>query len=230
MFDLLFGRHDGLDSLRLVVALYSLAAALFYLRFVDGGASGVRAALKTSVFVALAVLPLSLAADGWGMVLLALALLLSALGDLFLALPDQRRFFVPGLVAFLAAHLAYVGEFARLDLYPGTLIWAGLAVIWASAGWLVIWLWPRLGALKIPVAAYFSVIMVMVSLACLASGAVWQLGAGAALFALSDSLIAVRKFARPFAGINHAVWITYCLAQYMMAGSIIFISSQMLVP
>ncbi len=229
MLDLLFGRHDGLDSLRLLVALYSVAAAFFYLRFVDGVATGTRAAIKTSVFAALAVLPLSLVADGWGMVLLAAALLLSALGDLLLALPDQKRFFVPGLIGFLSAHLAYAGIFVRLELFPGILVWAGLALVWGLAGWFVLWLWPRLGTMKIPVVAYFSVIMVMVSLACLASGPVWQLGAGAIVFAFSDSLIAVRKFARPFACINHGVWITYCLAQHMIAGSIVFMNTHVFV-
>jgi uncharacterized membrane protein YhhN len=47
------------------------------------------------------------------------------------------------------------------------------------------------------------------------------LGAGAMLFAFSDSLIAVRKFLTPFPGIHEAVWATYAVAQFMICLSVL---------
>jgi uncharacterized membrane protein YhhN len=80
---------------------------------------------------------------------------------------------------------------------------------------------PSLGRLRMPVYAYFAVIMTMVAAAFFVKGAPWYLGVGAVVFAVSDSLIAVRKFAKPFPGINEAVWVTYIAAQLMLTAGLL---------
>jgi uncharacterized membrane protein YhhN len=182
-----------------------------------------RTAIKTFTIAILAPLPLTYLGQGqdWPLVGLAAALALSALGDYFLALRDQQRLFVPGLGGFLAAHIAYVAVFIPHAAMPEGLALAIIVVSIAAAGAFVATLAPKLGKLKLPVFAYFAVIMAMVAAALSIHEASWLLGAGALVFALSDSLIAVRKFMQPFPGINQAVWITYCAAQFMIVAALL---------
>jgi len=141
------------------------------------------------------------------------ALVLSLAGDVFLMLP--RDLFVPGLASFLLAHLAYI---------------AGLAVDGTEAGWLIagavvvgvvaVVVGRRiLGAVRRgdepellpPVAVYILVISAMVVTAL---GTAEPLAiAGAALFYLSDALIAWNRFVQPLAFAPVAIMVTYHLAQ-----------------
>ena len=224
MFEHLFARHDGLDILRLALAGSSAAVALVYLRFVGVPSSRMRTALKTLTVGALTLLPLTYIGGGSNtgvLMLLALALSLCALGDFFLALEDQGRFFVPGLASFLAGHIAYVAVMLPFAGIPHGASLAIALVVLGAAATLVAWLLPVLGRMRSPVLAYFCVIMVMVATALSVPAASWALGAGAVLFAISDSLIAVRKFAQPFPYIDAAVWITYVLAQFMIVASLL---------
>ena len=220
MLELLFGRADGLDPLRLGLVALSLAISVAYLGPMVGPASPTRTAVKTAAIATLAVLPLTyLGAPG--VIALTLALSLSALGDYFLALENQSRFFVPGLSAFLAAHIAYLIAFLPHTGTPGWLALAAIAGAMLAAGNLLIAIAPKLGRLRLPVFAYFTVIMAMVAAALSIKAGPWYLGAGAVVFALSDSLIAVRKFLNPFPLINEAVWITYIAAQFMMTAGLL---------
>lgn len=222
MLEAIFFRADGWDGLRVVIAAASLLSALVYLPFVSTQPSTLRTGIKTFTVGILALLPLSYMGQGWDWPLagLALALALSALGDFFLALKEQR-FFVPGLASFLAAHIAYVAVFLPHTSMPDGASLALIAAAIAAAGAFVATLAPKLGKLKLPIFAYFAVIMMMVAASLSIPEASWTLAAGALLFALSDSLIAVRKFRAPFPGIDLAVWATYCAAQYMIAASLI---------
>lgn len=224
MLEAVFLRHDGLDAIRMAIGLASVLSACVYLRFVGAPAAPLRTANKTLTVALLALLPLTYLASGAnGTVIagLALALALSALGDFFLALKDQQRFFVPGLASFLAAHIAYVAVFIPHTAMPNAAALAIIVATIAAAGLFLIRIAPNLGKLKLPVFAYFAVIMAMVATALSIPNASWLLGAGAILFALSDSLIAVRKFMRPVSGINEAVWVTYCAAQFMIAAALL---------
>jgi uncharacterized membrane protein YhhN len=218
MLDAIFLRADGLDTLRIAVAGASTLSAVVYLPILTGAPSPHRTAIKTFTIAILAVLPLIYLGQGhvWPLLGLSLALSLSALGDFFLALKDQGRFFVPGLASFLAAHVAYVAIFLPYAAMPqgGALAIIVLAVM--AAGAFIVTITPKLGKLRLPVIAYFAVIMAMVATAWSIREASWILGTGALVFALSDSLIAVRKFLAPFPGINQAVWITYVAAQFMI--------------
>jgi alkenylglycerophosphocholine/alkenylglycerophosphoethanolamine hydrolase len=66
------------------------------------------------------------------------------------------------------------------------------------------------GALAGPVVVYFAAIAAMVASA-IASGNAWAI-AGAALFLVSDSLIAESRFVAPRRGVGPAIMVTYHLA------------------
>ena len=220
MLDEILVRGDGLDALRFGIVALSLAVSVAYMGMLTGEATRLRTVVKTAAVAILTSLPLTFLstpnAPVAGLLLLTLALALSALGDLFLALKDQGRFFVPGLASFLAAHVAYVFAFLPYASLPGGMALVAIVVALMAAGLLMVRIAPNLGRLRLPVFAYFAVIMVMVAAALSIREASWTLGAGAVVFALSDSLIAIRKFHAPFPFIHEAVWITYITAQFMI--------------
>jgi uncharacterized membrane protein YhhN len=220
MLETLFNRADGWDSARLIIVAASLAVSMGYLKLINGPPAPLRTVIKTTPVAILTVLPLTYlntpGAETLALLTLVLALVLSACGDFFLALKDQARFFVPGLASFLLAHVAYTLAFWPHAGVPSMSALAAIVATAVAAGILIGLLTPALGHLRIPVYAYFAVIMVMVALALLAAKAPWYLGAGAVIFAISDSLIAIRKFQSPIPYNNEAVWITYIAAQFML--------------
>lgn len=74
--------------------------------------------------------------------------------------------------------------------------------------------------MKIPVMIYISVILSMGVLACLAPGRnPWMLIAGATLFMLSDSVIALDRFLRPIPGAQIIIMTTYYSGQLLICRS-----------
>ncbi len=144
---------------------------------------------------------------------IVLGLLLSAAGDAFL-LSDERRAFLGGLLCFLLAHLAYAAAFAPISR-PALPALGGIALLTAAA---LAWLWPRLGAMRIPVVGYAVAIGLML---WLASGVERALvPAGALLFWLSDLTVAKRRFG-PRSPLDRAVgWPLYFAGQYLLAFSV----------
>lgn len=109
-------------------------------------------------------------------------LVLGALGDIALLF---ERGFLPGLVAFLLGHLAYVVAFP-----PTAPLWIAPPAV---AGLLALaWLWPHLGTLRIPVIAYVAAIVAMVAGALATSNHL--LWAGALAFFASDLSVARDRF------------------------------------
>ena len=157
-----------------------------------------------------------------------IGLVLSLIGDVFLMWPKEG--FMPGLVAFLLAHLAYIAAFAvpvRLAARP--LVFVGCA---ALALLILAQLWPGIpGALRAPVVAYVVCLSTMAAQALVwwrssvarvtadVSLARWA-ALGGVLFMVSDSLLAANKFAAPLP--LAALWIlaTYWLAQACIASSL----------
>jgi uncharacterized membrane protein YhhN len=151
---------------------------------------------------------------------------LSLLGDVALLWPQQG--FLPGLVAFLLAHLAYLVAFTRgvrLGASPPVLVaYALLALA------LLALLWPGVPpALRAPVVAY------VVCLAAMAAqtASAWRVARGdadkalarsaaigGALFLISDTLLAFDRFHSPLP--LAALWIlaSYWAAQWLIAGSL----------
>lgn len=171
----------------------------------------------------LSVSPLALIAFrqlvGSDRLLLAGALLLSALGDVFLGLGGEQ-WFVYGLSSFLIAHVFYIALFVRQWPHPPAAsaarrVVAALLIVFAAA--MFAELLPTLGAMKLPVAAYMCALTGMGLTAALADFRAWWIVIGAALFMLSDSLIAVGKFMSPIAYGDYVIWATYYMAQVCIA-------------
>jgi len=225
MLDPVFSVGDGLDGLRVAIAALALAASVAYFGFMQMPRSALRTLAKTICFSLLSFLPLTYLAvfpdQIAGVIALSLALFLSAIGDMFLAVGDERRFFVAGLSSFLLAHVVYIGGFIPFIQAPTQYALVLMIVCAVAAFALVARLWPRLGGLRLPVLAYFVIIMVMVGGSLSIPMASLWLPAGAVIFAVSDSLIAVRKFVAPFAFVNELVWGTYVVAQFLITTSML---------
>lgn len=153
--------------------------------------------------------------------LIALGLGLSLVGDVCLEL--SPRLFVPGLVAFLLAHVAYVvayvGRTRALHL-------ARLVPVVALCYFVFGWLEPSLGAMKGPVLAYMVVIGAMVWRAYAQIGErphaphlAWCAALGATSFAISDTMVAYNRFVAQSVAMKIALMILYWGAQWLIAAS-----------
>jgi uncharacterized membrane protein YhhN len=152
--------------------------------------------------------------------LVAAGLIFSLVGDVLLMLPRDR--FVAGLVAFLFAHLLYIGAFT----FDGVRVTGWILVpLAAYAVVLLRILLPHVAArLKAPVVVYAVVLLGMAWTAAERGaagmpGGAWA-AAGALLFVASDSALAINRFARRFSGADVVVLGTYFAAQTLIALSI----------
>ncbi len=152
-------------------------------------------------------------------VFLATALTASLAGDVFLMLPGN--FFIPGLASFLVAHLFYIALFRQgVPWFASRPALIGTLGVGAA---MYAWIWPGLTdpVLQIAVAAYVSVIALMVAQAIgratlLRDPSALAVALGAAVFMLSDSLIAVNRFVQALPLVSLWVLGTYYLAQFLM--------------
>jgi uncharacterized membrane protein YhhN len=150
-----------------------------------------------------------------------LALVLSMVGDILLMLPSDR--FVFGLAAFLLAHLAYiVGLWMKgidvLSLVVGLAI-AGLAAVVIGGRILTAINARDQRDMLAPVRVYMIVISVMLASA-VGTAEAFAI-AGAALFYVSDALIAWDRFVRPRAWHALTIIVTYHVAQASLTLSLI---------
>ena len=144
------------------------------------------------------------------------ALALGGAGDVAL-LGSSDAAFTAGLACFLAGHAAWIHALrqrpggGRLRSRPV------LAVPYLAAyGALSAYLWPRTGKDRLPVLAYSTALLAM-SLAALDSGS-RRAAAGGALFLLSDTLLALEKFAGLHLPAHEGmVMATYTTAQALLA-------------
>jgi uncharacterized membrane protein YhhN len=148
----------------------------------------------------------------------------SLVGDVFLMLPKDR--FLPGLVSFLLAHIAYLAAFTGALRYQAILV--PLVPYVVFGGGMLLVLWPGLQRrLRIPVTLYVLVITLMAG-AALGRWTEFRtlaaLGAaiGAGLFVVSDALLALAldRFRWSLRASRTAVLGTYWMAQYLIALSV----------
>lgn len=152
-------------------------------------------------------------------------LFFSWLGDIFLLLESNYPIlFVAGLCSFLITHLCYIIYFLSIKAAAGSLIKKQpfyIVLILGYGAGLVWLLFPYLGDLKIPVILYAAVIctMLLCSLHIFLKLTVPSnryFIAGAMLFVISDSLLAINKFYQPLAFAGTLTMLTYCAAQYFI--------------
>jgi len=179
-------------------------------------------ATKPAVMVFLIVAALLLHPAGQGeRALFVVALALGLAGDVFLMLPDT--YLLPGIVAFLAGHLAYAAGF-RFAGFSALGLLAGLAIVIATAS---LFLHRVLGALqgtsrarlRNPVIAYAVVISVM-TVSATASGNLVA-AAGGLLFFYSDVIFAWYRFVKPVRWGQPVNIVMYQLGQALLVLSLV---------
>jgi uncharacterized membrane protein YhhN len=190
-----------------------VVAAVMYLPRTGSRICMARSIRKT---VPVALFALAAIAEG-APTLLVVALALSAVGDYALSRPGSKAFLI-GMVAFAAAHLAFIAVMIVQGATLNTALWpviVVLALFGLSTEW---WLRPHTGDLKWAVRAYVGVILgmalVAIGLPEARNVALW----GAMLFVISDLVLSLETFVlapedarRKLAG--KLVWITYISAQ-----------------
>ncbi len=152
--------------------------------------------------------------------MIIIGLLFSLAGDVFLMLPSDR--FLAGLVAFLIAHLFYIAAFlseiSALTWWPLVpLVIYGIVIYTIVAS--------SLGKLKLPVLIYVVVILIMAWLAWERWSQTGQSGAllafaGAVLFVISDTILAIDRFRGAFKLSRALNLTTYFAAQWLIASSV----------
>ncbi len=135
-------------------------------------------------------------------VLVGLALCMA--GDMMLMFPQNRKAFLAGLIFFLLGHVAYAVTFAVLGGFHGEDWVSGLLLLVVGVAFFL-YLRPSLGTMKGPVIVYILVISFMVNrgVALFESEAftpvqAWMIALGAILFYVSDVILALARYARPF--------------------------------
>lgn len=153
------------------------------------------------------------------------ALVFSLIGDVALLFENRDPlFFMAGLGSFLVAHILYIVAFSGIRKSAQQHIgprWGWIVAVGSYLAILLYVLLPYLGELKIPVIIYAFVLCGMLlavvhafirpysrpGVICLA---------GALLFVLSDSLLAINKFYYGFTLAGIAIMFTYAFAQYLL--------------
>lgn len=162
-------------------------------------------------------------------------LFFSFIGDVMLLFEYKGSlFFILGLASFLLTHICYIIWFLNIQSSQQSMLskqpWLAAIVVAYCVG-LVYILYPGLGDLKVPVMIYAVVIgcMLLCSMHVfykVSPDANWYLLAGALLFVVSDSILAISKFLSPFLMSNVLIMLTYCAAQFFIVKGYRLYSSQ----
>jgi alkenylglycerophosphocholine/alkenylglycerophosphoethanolamine hydrolase len=211
-------RTAKVSTLGPTLAGIGIATALLFFVGLGADVPALRLATKPVPALVLAAWVLLRCREGFGW-LTAAGLGLSAVGDGLL----EKGFFVPGLIAFLFAHLAYVAGFVSAARRPAL----GRAVPFLAWGIVALAiLRPGLGSMTGAVTAYVVVLCTMMWRAAARVGSpgtpalAAALGlAGAVAFGASDTLIAFDRFAAPVPGAAWGIMVLYWLGQCGIAAS-----------
>lgn len=141
-------------------------------------------------------------------------LVLSFFGDLFLLF---QWGFLPGLGSFLLAHVFYIISFRKKTQNSIWRFWPIILGLFATT--LLVFLFPYLKEMKIPVIIYAVVIATMMYNALKTHKR--NLIIGALLFLISDTLLSINLFLQPLMILNLLVMITYIAAQWFLVKGII---------
>ncbi|MFC2126333.1 lysoplasmalogenase [Bacteroidota bacterium] len=160
-----------------------------------------------------------------------IALFFSWLGDILLMLSGNGAvFFMLGIGAFLLAQVSYTIDFQFLKsnytkgFHFLSIIWALIVIIYSVNIWLD--LRHNLGDFFVPVLAY----LIVISLMAISAGSRYRKThtgsfllcyAGALVFMISDTLIAINKWHHAIENERLIVMATYILAQWMIINGII---------
>ena len=155
-----------------------------------------------------------------------LAMVYCMAGDTFLMFDSRDElFFILGLVSFLVGHVFYILVFKRIanDKFISFHILKTILVI-AYVTVLLYLLIPRANTLWLPVVLYSLVIGTMLVFAFHLTkiGRIgWLITAGAFLFVISDSVIALNKFYVSIPLDSWIVMISYIVAQFLIVHGVV---------
>lgn len=175
----------------------------------------------TTALILLVALVLPDAVSPLYRILIAVGIIFSLAGDIFLMLPGNT--FVWGLISFLVAHLFYIaGYVERAGFRTHWLILAPFVLYGAILLYL---LWPHVGDLRLPVTVYAAVLLAM---GWQATELWWGMRdatallamLGAMLFVASDSILALDKFRAPIPHRDVLIMSTYYSALLLIAWSV----------
>ncbi len=151
-----------------------------------------------------------------------IGLALSFGGDIALMFQSNRKAFMIGLVLFLLAHVAYAVTFTLLAGLDA-IVWPATLVLLVLGGGTYRLFRGGLGTMKVPVIVYIVVISVMVNQAVATfnssafnTSQVWMIAIGAALFYISDVILAANRFWKPFQ-YNRISLAFYYAGQFLIA-------------
>lgn len=215
-------------------AWFFAAAGIAGLNWVSSGSGWKRVQYVTKVAALAALLVWFSLAGGWHgpLVWFGVGLCFGLAGDILLQHPE--RFFIAGLVAFLAGHVCYILGFLStgLNLSETGLIF-GVPYL-AICAWIFSQLLRGMGrkpensGMRIPVIGYGVVISAMAICAGLTLGDPrWPIAPatccalGGVFFLVSDSVLALNRFVRPVKNVDVIVMVTYHLAQFLIAAGAI---------
>ena len=213
----------------MVVALGVLTAGISFSNWYAVGSGRARLEWWSKLLTMVALIGVALAAGAAGSVTgwsLLLALFFGLLGDVALLGESEERF-VAGVAFFLVGHLAYGVCFVHLGLPSPDWSWAVvvvLALILAVTRNVVPTAYRLAGAkLAAPIGVYSLVIAVMLVLAWLTG--LGLVAAGAAVFVVSDSVIALTlvatEFGRPTGRAQLAIMVTYHVGQALIVAGVL---------
>lgn len=162
--------------------------------------------------------------------IVTIALIFSLVGDVLLLNPNNPNCFIFGLISFLLVHLSYISAFSKdiklnNTFLPKKIIIPAILIILNIATYLYVFLFDHLGEMLIPVSIYMTIIITMVITALLRNSTVnhksfYKIVGGSLFFLVSDSILAIDKFATPIKYGNFWIILTYIIAQYFIIDGI----------
>lgn len=205
-------------------SLFALVALLDWIA-VARGSRRLEAVLKPAALALLIVVALVLGAtDSSTGTWLLVALVFGLIGDIAL-LDDSVERFKAGLAAFFVGHIAYIVAFLTAPGSSfGNLQGLAAGLVMAAALSYTREVLPRVRenhglALAVPVAAYTTVIGVMLFVAF--TTGLWLVAVGAAIFVASDSILARDRFVAPLPHGHLKVMVTYHLGQALIVAGLL---------
>jgi len=143
-------------------------------------------------------------------------------GDIALMFQDNKKYFKMGLILFLLAHIIYAVVFTLVGCFSGLSVISTLVLLLSGLG-IYRLIQNNLGPLKVPVIAYILIISVMTiqAVSTFAAPGITNFHAsmivcGAVLFYISDVILAVNRFWRPWK-YNRISLVFYYAGQMLIA-------------
>jgi uncharacterized membrane protein YhhN len=164
--------------------------------------------------------------------LIIVALIGGMLGDIFLMLKNEEKWFLFGMIAFLVNQIFYIlAFFLSITSYATFNPW--VLFLLGPTFLILLFTVPRFlnnsGDMKIPVLVYMAAILLMHIAAVIRLSTIQGLASififiGSISFIFSDSCIAVNKWAGEFANARLIIMTTYIMAQFYITLGVLIIA------